>query len=157
EMALRLAAALAPFWLMRGPWQEGRHWLETALSRGSRAPPELRARALDGLAHHVGLVEDLAARRAYAAEGLAAAPASKDPWLIARLLFQLGMATREGRDFRVAAALGEESLSLAREAGDPWLIGQATLLLGMVAREERHYNEALALLNESLLSVRAAG
>src|SRR5262249_51359747 len=46
DIELRLAAALAPFWWVRGYLGEGRRWLEDALARGSSAPASLRVRAV---------------------------------------------------------------------------------------------------------------
>jgi predicted ATPase/class 3 adenylate cyclase len=50
EAGLRLAAALRPFWRLRGHWHEGRARLEAALARSGGAPPLLRAKALVGAA-----------------------------------------------------------------------------------------------------------
>jgi non-specific serine/threonine protein kinase len=47
DMLTRLAIALAPFWEVRGPFGEGRRWLEEAL-HGGGANPELRLRVLLG-------------------------------------------------------------------------------------------------------------
>jgi predicted ATPase len=50
ETALRLAAALRPYWARRGHIGEGMGWLEAALARGDSAPAAARARALLALA-----------------------------------------------------------------------------------------------------------
>ena len=49
ESALRLAASLWRYWLVRGYYSEGRRWLDAALALAPAAS-ELRARALMGLA-----------------------------------------------------------------------------------------------------------
>ena len=46
EASLRMVAALAPFWSYKGLWSEGRRWSELALTRGTAAPPFIRAQAL---------------------------------------------------------------------------------------------------------------
>jgi hypothetical protein len=46
ELAVRLAAALWPFWERRGYPTEGATWLQRALALGSGPPPALRARTL---------------------------------------------------------------------------------------------------------------
>lgn len=50
EMAQRMAGALQPFWLTRGRWSEGRHWLEEALAldSGGTLAPAVRAKTLYG-------------------------------------------------------------------------------------------------------------
>jgi predicted ATPase len=150
EAALRLAGALAGFWVTRGSWREGREWLERALSRGTHAPPALRARALSELAFNVGRVDDQMLRRSLARESLDLARAAGDRWLMARSLCQIGGTFREQRELERATALGEQGLALAQEVGDPWLIAHALLLLGMIAREEKQYERALRLLGEGL-------
>jgi predicted ATPase/DNA-binding CsgD family transcriptional regulator/DNA-binding XRE family transcriptional regulator len=49
EAFLRLARSLWVFWLFRGPYGEGRAWLERALVRGIDAPPSQRRQALFGV------------------------------------------------------------------------------------------------------------
>lgn len=46
EEGLRLAAALAPFWQLRGELRQGLDWLERMLAANPKAPPALRAKAL---------------------------------------------------------------------------------------------------------------
>jgi predicted ATPase/class 3 adenylate cyclase len=49
EVGMRLAAALARFWLLAGEMSEGRSWIEAALDiPGSEAPTTWRMRALEG-------------------------------------------------------------------------------------------------------------
>jgi predicted ATPase len=46
ETFLRLARALCIFWVHRGPYEEGRAWLERALARGGETSPLLRPRCI---------------------------------------------------------------------------------------------------------------
>src|SRR5215217_7351837 len=59
EEAARLGWALWLFWCIRGPFTEGRRWMEEALAKGSAMPASFRAKALyvagtmaDGQADH---------------------------------------------------------------------------------------------------------
>ncbi|HET8645992.1 MAG TPA: hypothetical protein VFO85_10905, partial [Vicinamibacteria bacterium] len=45
EQSLRLAGALWPIWYVRGPYHEGRDWVERALARGGDADAAARGRA----------------------------------------------------------------------------------------------------------------
>jgi predicted ATPase len=48
NVGLRLAAAMAMPWHIRGYWREGQQWLEAALARVAEAPGLVRAKALNG-------------------------------------------------------------------------------------------------------------
>jgi non-specific serine/threonine protein kinase len=66
ESALALAAALAPFWKIRGYIGLGQRWLDAALAAaGPRADPRLRAAALDGGGMLAAVLADYDAQRAY--------------------------------------------------------------------------------------------
>jgi tetratricopeptide (TPR) repeat protein len=129
EASLRLATALSMFWWLRGPLSEGASWLARALERGSDAPAELRARALDaasGLAYQQG---DFGRVIALEEEMLALARGFDDTALVARGLAQLAVAVQAQDDHARAVALYEELLALARESGDAQ--GEATAYLGL--------------------------
>lgn len=59
ELALRLAAALWPWWHRRGHLQEGHAWLERAVAQGDRVDPATRAPAFLTLANIANNLEDL--------------------------------------------------------------------------------------------------
>jgi hypothetical protein len=89
ESALALAAALAPFWKIRGYIGLGQRWLDAALAAaGPRADPRLRAAALDGGGLLAAVRADYDAQRAYQHQSLA----------IWRSL---------GEDARIASSLGD--------------------------------------------------
>lgn len=117
EAGLRLASALWGFCHTRGHYEQGRAWLEDALSKGGGSPP-LRARALTGagvlaflqceygragelLEQSLSLYEELADRRG-----------------LAEVTEVLGGLAREQGNYERARTLHEESLALWRELGD---------------------------------------
>jgi predicted ATPase len=60
EVALRLAAAVEPFWEARGHIDEGRQLLTEALARAGRDAPAARAKALFGLSRLLALRREVA-------------------------------------------------------------------------------------------------
>jgi predicted ATPase/DNA-binding CsgD family transcriptional regulator len=156
--AVRIAAALSPFWLVRGHLTEGRHWLDAALALdGADVPPGPRARALWGagtLAHFQNDYE-LAALRLR--ESLALARAIDDPEAVANALS--GLATTVGRhhDPEAARDMYAEAMVIAAELGDARLL--ATLRSGLATLLWYHGDLASArpLLRESLAENQALG
>jgi len=100
-VGLRLAAALARFWFIRGYYAEGRAWLERFLDRDRDTElhdltmAAIRARALEGLA---ALVYNLGeyARAAALFEQSIGLHRQRDDWqAVARALTDLGGVVRE--------------------------------------------------------------
>lgn len=156
--AVRLGAALAPFWLVRGHLSEGRRWLDSALALdATNAPPGPRARALWGagmLAHFQNDYELAAARFR---ESLALAHAIGDKEAEANALS--GLATTVGRhhDPEAARDMYAEAMMIAEELGDARML--ATLRGGLATLLWYHGDLAAArpLLRESLTETEALG
>ena len=156
ETSLRLAGALAWFWGMRGPFTEGRRWLEGALaaSGGSAAA---RAKALNGaglMAHAEG---DFDAALPLLARSAAIYRQEADTWGTAFSLGCLGVMEHYIGDFEQAACDYEESVALFQAVGDGWGVGMFLAGLGRVAHARGDDARAEALLQESLSLLRAAG
>jgi non-specific serine/threonine protein kinase len=156
EISLRLAGALAWFWWMRGPFSEGRRWLEGALAAngGSAAA---RAKALNGaglMAHAEG---DFDAAVSLLAQSVAIYRQEADTWGTAFSLGCLGVMEHYIRDFDGAARDYEESVALFQTVGDGWGVGTFLAGLGRVAHARGDDARAEALLQESLALLRAAG
>src|SRR5262249_38287973 len=134
DAGLRLVATLAWFWTMRNHFQEGKQWLEAALSRGSDAPLPLRVRALAGAVQLAWFGGARPRVGRLAEECLQQAREVGDEWVVAWALYLLAEAAVERFDFARAASLGQESLATARSAGDPWLTAMPLTVLGMAAR-----------------------
>ena len=63
ELALRLTAAMQPFWYKHGHIMEGRRWVERARLAPDPQPPELRARILQGAGVFAATHDDLSGLR----------------------------------------------------------------------------------------------
>jgi predicted ATPase/DNA-binding CsgD family transcriptional regulator len=156
--AVRIGAALARFWLVRGHLTEGRGWLDAALALdAANAPPGPRARALWGagmLAHFQNDYELAAVRFR---ESLALAHAIGDHEAEANALS--GLATTVGRhhDPEAARDMYAEAMMIAEELGDAPML--ATLRGGLATLLWYHGDLAAArpLLCESLAETEALG
>jgi len=155
ELALRLAAASATFWWVRGHWGEGRRWLDQALARSEGSEPALRARALEGAANLASRQGDHERARELASEAVELSRALGDAGRLARALRVLGLvAVGEGEDDQYNA-LFEESAAHARDAGDGWALlmalnnlGYSSLSSGDPARAAELFREALSVSSE---------
>lgn len=150
ERLLRLAGALADFWFVRGYLQEGRRWLEEALTVSPDAIEPLRARALAGAGRLAALQGDGTSARALLRESLQLAESLHDSTATARALSHLGVVALVEGDGQEAQALEERSLALYREfddlrgSADATLnLGWATVLLGNLERAEAFFIEGL--------------
>jgi non-specific serine/threonine protein kinase len=157
---LRLAAALGHFWAGSGYYQEGRDWLERALSHADAAAAD-RAKAFVAL----GLIQIYqgAYREAETCltEGLADCRALGDSLHAALALIGLGaLAIMQGDQGRGTALL-EEALTAAQGVADRRLAGilagRVAINLAVAPRAHGQYALAAAHLDEALRLEREAG
>lgn len=150
--SLRLSASLVEFWHGRYV-QEGRQWLERAMTQGGPEqepiPPALWARACHAaavLAHRQG---DYGRTRTLAEDELAAAQRAQDDFVIAQALLDLGMVLGlEGED-RVRGVL-RESLQLFEKTGHRQGVARALNRLGEEARAGGRLEEAALFYEQAL-------
>jgi predicted ATPase/class 3 adenylate cyclase len=127
DLALRLGGPLWRFWYARGHLDEGRRWLETALSLPSsreRSSPRARClSALGGIAYWQG---DFATAAAAYEEALEIHRELGDRGATVQALFDLGTARAVMGDPQAAESLLQESLRTARELeqrrGEAWAL-----------------------------------
>ena len=152
ELGLRLGAALAGYWSVRGPLGEARDWLSRllALEETETLPETVRARACSALGYLAWFGGDYEEAGAAHREALALRRAVGDTAGIAESLYHLGITAYRRSDNGAARALLEESLSIARELGDRAGVARALLNLGNIAAEYGAPGEARALYSESL-------
>ncbi len=152
-LGLRLALALASFWLLRGDVREGQHWL-TGYLAAPDVPPELRLQARGELSRMLGMHSDLNEARAFSWETLALARQLGDRAATALALNQLGNLAYVQGDFVAAGAFYRESLSLRRQVGDRIAIAGSLNNLGLVALAQYAPALARSYLHESLAMAR---
>lgn len=156
EAALRLGAALWPFWRVRGYWTEGRQWLEAALDGSRGAPPALRAKAMRGAGELAQYQGDHERAQTLSEESLALFRALGDKHGTARALSTLGNVAYHQGDYTAAGELHEESLVYGRELGDAPLVATSLVNLASIADHHGDFDRASALCRESLTMFRHA-
>jgi predicted ATPase/DNA-binding CsgD family transcriptional regulator len=157
--SLRLAAALWRYWSIRGQLNEGRRWLDSALTHPSSqsAPPSVRGRALNGAGALAFVQGEYEAARDFHEQSLAMRRTEGDRKAIAGSLNNLGIVALARADFVTARPLLEESLALKRELGDPWDVAMTLANLALVASQQDDHAAAEALSQESLDVFRGLG
>jgi predicted ATPase/DNA-binding SARP family transcriptional activator len=157
--SLQLAAALWPFWYMRGHVREGLMWLQRALAVdvGTGSASLARARALHGAAVLCHERCEYETARRYEEESQVIWRHLGDRKAIAASLDQLGHIVNAQNDYARATALFEESLALRREIGDAAGMGASLNALGYMALFFRDFDRAAELCGESLRLRRKIG
>lgn len=147
--ALRLAAALGPVWQARGPYAEGRAWLERALALGD-GPVQPRLSAMTSLSHLLCYQGKYPRAEAVAVETVALARQHGDPASLAGGLVAVGQTVGRTGELPRAVACFEEALAIFRELGDA--TGEADVLnhLGIAAWEQGDVERFGTLTEEAL-------
>jgi predicted ATPase/DNA-binding CsgD family transcriptional regulator len=148
--ALRLGGALWRFWYVRGHSNEGRRWLEEALSLNTRGAEPLRARALNGAGHLAWAEGDHDRAKALREESLALSRQAGEKREIADALNGLGFVIRRRGDYEAARDMHEEALALYKELDDQWGIARSIDLSGRSAAFQGDHAVALPRLEEAL-------
>jgi predicted ATPase/DNA-binding CsgD family transcriptional regulator len=148
--AVQLAAALAPFWMMRGNLVEGRHWLGTVLAADDRSQPHARLHALLGEGI-IALEQGDRERAAVVAdESLALSRTLGDRRGEARSLHLLGWVAEQTHDDARTTLLVEESCALFRDEGDDFGLAESLNHQAWLAHHRGDYPRATAFAEESL-------
>ena len=149
-LGLRIAAALWPFWDVRGRYREGAARLEVLLAADSDRSLPAYGRALSAHGWLVALMGDFVRADELMRQGLPIVRAYGTPdqlaWSLAEhgnVLFSLGDAEGAGSTFT-------EALDLARQKTDTFLIGFCVFGLAYVALLEGDIEGMKAHLQESL-------
>jgi non-specific serine/threonine protein kinase len=157
ERGVRLAGALAGFWADRFHWDEGRAWLEVALTRSGNMSAAARAKAVLGTAWLAARLGDVITAGAYVEEGLALFRELSDKAAIALALLLFGDIALGRGEYATARAYAEECLALFHEVSDPWGRALARRFLGSIATLQGDLAQAAILYEESLTSFRQIG
>jgi len=118
ETALRLVAALANFWLLRGHLSEGRRWFDTVLAKSDEQPASLRARAFHAAGQLAQYQSDFDRAEAFGNESLALYRLLDDRPVCVAALQALARVARMRGQHAASRALYQESLAVSNEIGD---------------------------------------
>jgi non-specific serine/threonine protein kinase len=155
--ALRMGAALWPFWLNRGYLSEGAAWLEAILAVSAGTLSAERSTVLLGASSLASARGDYAQVVAYATERLALEREIGDPLGEASALNSLGLAALNQGDLEGARAHVAEGLAIRRDEGDEHGVCASLNNLGMVATYANDLETAVALLGEAVAMDRRWG
>ncbi|MFE7721381.1 protein kinase [Nocardia rhizosphaerihabitans] len=133
EAGLRITAALFPFWLSRGLFREGRHWLDRALARGpEQQPTASRVEVLYAASVLACVQSDLPDGNARVEEAKALSPQITDPLVRARITHADGLLGLASGDLSRAHTRMEEAMEMSGDHCDlssrVWML----MLLGLV-------------------------
>ena len=157
EVVLRLSVALQRFWSVRGYLEEGRWWLETALSACPSPEPSIRAQALHGIGRLALEQGDRTLADRVLQESLALRRRLGDKGAMAASLQGLAEVALWERDDERAALLSRESVALRREIDDKQGLATSLNISGLVETHRGDHERALALHEEGLTVARQAG
>jgi non-specific serine/threonine protein kinase len=157
DLALHLAAALGPYWYMRGSLTEGHEWLAAATAASSAPSPTL-ARALT----HAGWVAywqgDYERSRTMAERGLAVARGLGDAMEIARAVNLLGGVFHiADEDFEAARRCYAEAYEIRSSLKDHWGTASSLNNLALAEYDAGDYETAESLMRDALARVDALG
>ena len=147
-MALRLGTALRNFWVIRGPFREGRVFMERALARRVGVAQTVQAKALFAAANLALLQSDFDAAEAHCQESLQLFRESEDQPGVAYALYLLAWVARG--DITIDIALTEEALALFREIGDREFVAWSFYTLAYLDVLRGECESATRLIEESL-------
>jgi predicted ATPase len=154
EKLLRLVVALGPFWRTRGYLQEGRVWVEVALSRRVGADAGLRQGVLaeaGALAFYQG---DFEVARAWFEESLGIARQRADTTGASQARAGLARVLSVQGDDTRARSLHDENLAARRRSGDQVGVAESLLDLTPFVADEEGGARGLELLAESIAILR---
>jgi predicted ATPase/DNA-binding CsgD family transcriptional regulator len=151
ECGVRLAAALWPFWFVRGYLSEGRRWIESAVARTDTSATLARAKALHGAGVIATFQDDCGRAKALIEEGVVLFRALGDKEGIAYSLVSLCTVAMscQRADIPIGTLL-EEIKGLSAEIENRRTVGHMLNLEGGVALARGEREQALELWEESL-------
>jgi non-specific serine/threonine protein kinase len=156
EMLTRLAIALVPFWEVRGPFGEGRRWLEEALHRRAENP-ELRLRVLLGAGRLALWQADLETALDLFEHGAALARELDHRPLLAEALSWVGTTYRRQGAFERADEMLRRGFDLYEALEDQPGAAWALFNLAHVAMHRSDWQQARPLCEATLSRYRAEG
>jgi predicted ATPase len=134
EIALRLASTMGAFWIFRGHFREGRHWLERALALTDPEPTALRTAAVVQSGWLATLQGDIDTAEPLLTNGLHTARDLGAQWTEALALLGMGMVELQRGDLARAAAWSEAALSQFRKLEDADVTGRQFLSVSYANR-----------------------
>jgi predicted ATPase/DNA-binding SARP family transcriptional activator len=156
-LELRLAVAVARFWVVCGHWSEGSRRLDHALAGAGDLDEGLRRRALMAASVFARVNGEYDRLRSLAEEVLASCGDDENVRAKAFSLVNLATATGYEDDFAHAQSLGNEGVRLALAIGDKRNAGFGYFELADIALHHRRLDEATSNARQALTLFRQIG
>jgi predicted ATPase/class 3 adenylate cyclase len=156
DLGLRIALALANFWVTRHPF-EGKRWLEIFLGQPQDVSPRLHARALRDFGGIRFIIGEFDEGERLQKQSLAEYRALGDELGIAEVLSRLSMAAMVRREFEQTRALAEEGRAIFLRHGSRRGEAQTLHALAYVEWEAGNRERARDLMRRSAALAREAG
>jgi predicted ATPase/class 3 adenylate cyclase len=155
ELGLRMSAALAEFWDIRGPISEARMWLSTLLEHAGTETLELQAAVLPWAGDYALVQGDHEEAQAFGEESLRVARQLGEPLRIGRALHDLGEVAVWRGQYAQARELYEQAISMVSEVG--YTAPGSIHNLGELALIGHDYEQASELFRQALVLFREQG
>jgi predicted ATPase/DNA-binding SARP family transcriptional activator len=156
EVGLRIAAALARFWIERDYATDADRWLGRLLQDACGTSPALRAKASLAAWNVASVRGDAVRAERYAQHAVELYRAAADDEGSPGVLLALGALHEQRGEYAEGRRRLEKALVLQRSAGDEPGLRRSLQLLGNIARETGDVEQARRLLGEALVLTRAA-
>lgn len=149
ELAARITSVLDHFWLGRGQFREGRHWIELCLNMAQEITPVLRVQLYRSLIRLSFYESDYPAMGEAAAAAIALYEQLGDRTGLAQAQNALGIVKHLFGNTEEAEALFRQSLEVSRELGNHRDAAHSLSNLGAIALDQRaDYAEAMRIFEE---------
>jgi predicted ATPase len=148
--SLVLATAYARVCVYRGPFSEGRSWLDAALQDGGEQPPAERVKALLAAASLAVRQRDHEPARAWAEASLSLARSIGDITSVGTALLILGISRGTEGEYDRAESLLRKSHEIFLRSGDERNVREALAMLGWLALAREDYAQARVVIGEGL-------
>jgi predicted ATPase/DNA-binding XRE family transcriptional regulator len=155
DTAARLGWALRPFWWLRGFHDEGRRWMEEALTH--ELPPSLRGRSANVVGAMTYMQGDFEACERYCKESLEMSLRAGDALLEGYSWMGLGLVALSRGDFERATSCMEEALPLFERFGEEEMVSTTRVWLGNALLAQNDQERALSMFQEGLALARRIG
>jgi predicted ATPase/class 3 adenylate cyclase len=156
ETALRICAAMSPFWTSHGDWTEGIQRIRRVLALEADTNLELRARALAGLGRLLLLTGDLETADGCFQEAQSAAEAVEAPAILARALSGIGYVAFRHSQLDEAEDRWLEALTHAERAGDRRVTAEVLRSLAIAAGTRGEQSHAGELIDRGITAAEEA-
>ncbi|MDF2758856.1 MAG: hypothetical protein K0S99_1488 [Thermomicrobiales bacterium] len=157
EECLRLAAACAPYWYVRGHLREGATRLNNALAIAGSTPRAAKGHVLNWAAIFAISMGNIEASSTFSQEALAVWNVVGDPRGRATALYNLGEVEEHHANLDEAANLFDQAAAICRDLDQPDDLGRALVLRGAVAYAQGDIDRARMLEEEAAALFRQTG